>query len=222
MIKNDIKKMPDYSKTIIYKICCKDINIKEIYVGSTCNFINRVYNHKSNCYNENTKKFNYKVYKFIRDNGGWANWDMIMVAEANLENKLQKEKLEREYYEELGASLNGINPSRNIKEYYQDNKEKFKEYNKEYREDNKEELKEYHKEYYQDNKEEIKEKQKIYSDSHKEEINERKKKYYKDKKEEIYEYKTKKFNCEICDGKYNNNNKSQHFKTKKHLSKIID
>ena len=31
----------DYSKTIIYKIVCKDINIKDCYVGSTTNFTNR-------------------------------------------------------------------------------------------------------------------------------------------------------------------------------------
>ena len=33
----------DYSKTIIYRIVCKDINIKECYVGSTTDFKGRKY-----------------------------------------------------------------------------------------------------------------------------------------------------------------------------------
>jgi len=36
----------DYSKSIIYKICCNDINIIDIYIGSTTNFITRKAEHK--------------------------------------------------------------------------------------------------------------------------------------------------------------------------------
>ena len=43
----------DYSKTIIYKLCCKDINITDIYVGHTTNFIKRKNEHKSDCNNPN-------------------------------------------------------------------------------------------------------------------------------------------------------------------------
>jgi len=32
------KKEIDYSNTIIYKIVCRDLNIKECYVGHTTNF----------------------------------------------------------------------------------------------------------------------------------------------------------------------------------------
>ena len=45
----------DYSKSMIYKLCCKDVNIKEIYVGSTTNLIKRKYQHKADCYNKNRK-----------------------------------------------------------------------------------------------------------------------------------------------------------------------
>jgi hypothetical protein len=31
----------DYSKSIIYKIVCKDLDVKDCYVGSTTNFTNR-------------------------------------------------------------------------------------------------------------------------------------------------------------------------------------
>ena len=40
------KKNIDYSKTIIYKIVCKDLAVKDVYVGSTTHFINRKYGHK--------------------------------------------------------------------------------------------------------------------------------------------------------------------------------
>jgi len=59
--------MPDYSKCIIYKLCCKDLNIKEIYVGSTCNFTKRKWGHKTRFYSEN----NYKEYQIMKENGGF-------------------------------------------------------------------------------------------------------------------------------------------------------
>ena len=69
----------DYSNTIIYKICCKDISITEIYVGHTTDMRRRKNRHKSDCYNKNTNNYNNNIYKFIRDNGGWSNWDMIEI-----------------------------------------------------------------------------------------------------------------------------------------------
>ena len=58
----------DYSKTIIYKLCCNDINITDIYIGHTTNIIKRKYQHKNCCNNEKNKNYNYKVYQYIRDN----------------------------------------------------------------------------------------------------------------------------------------------------------
>ena len=43
MPKNNI----NYSNTIIYKIVCNDLNIKDLYRGSTTDFHNRKSNHKS-------------------------------------------------------------------------------------------------------------------------------------------------------------------------------
>ena len=47
------KKIIDYSKTIIYKIVCNDLNITDLYIGHTTNFIKRKATHKSNCNNIN-------------------------------------------------------------------------------------------------------------------------------------------------------------------------
>ena len=35
----------DYSKACIYKICCKDVEIVDVYVGSTTNLIQRRKSH---------------------------------------------------------------------------------------------------------------------------------------------------------------------------------
>jgi predicted GIY-YIG superfamily endonuclease len=43
------KEIIDYSKTVIYKIICKNLNINTIYVGSTSNFIQRKAKHKYSC-----------------------------------------------------------------------------------------------------------------------------------------------------------------------------
>ena len=73
------KKPIDYSNTIIYKICCNDITITDCYVGHTTNFSQRKSQHKSSCNNENSEQYNSFVYKFIRENGGWDNWNMIEI-----------------------------------------------------------------------------------------------------------------------------------------------
>ena len=45
----------NYSNTIIYKIVCKDVSIKECYVGQTTNFTKRKCSHKSNCKSDRNK-----------------------------------------------------------------------------------------------------------------------------------------------------------------------
>ncbi len=79
MTKKDI----DYSKNINYRIVCKDITISDCYVGSTTNFTKRKSNHKSTCNNINSQKHNNYVYEFIRNHGGWENWDMIEIERFN-------------------------------------------------------------------------------------------------------------------------------------------
>jgi len=128
--------MPNYSKSIIYKLCCKDTLITDFYIGSTCNFTRRKFQHKSTSKNTTSKDSHYKVYEFIRNNGGFDNWDMIMIEEISCENKRQKEQRERYWIEELKPNLNTQTPCRSIQEYKETCKEKIKESNKKYREKN--------------------------------------------------------------------------------------
>ena len=58
MPKNQI----DYSQVCIYKICCKDISINDIYVGHTTNFEQRKNSHKRSC---ETLNKNIRLYNFI-------------------------------------------------------------------------------------------------------------------------------------------------------------
>ncbi len=150
---------PNYSNSIIYKLCCKDTDITDIYVGSTTNFRGRKNNHKTNCQNEKRKNYNRKVYKFIREHGDFENWEMIMIEEFSCSTKLELHKKEREYFELLKPNLNTNVPNRTQKQYNIDNKDK----KKQYRIDNKDKITEYQKQYNIDNKDKITEYKKQYN-----------------------------------------------------------
>ena len=121
----------DYSKGLIYKLCCKDKNITEVYVGSAVSYKSRKRNHKSCCNNVKDKNHNLKIYKFIRENGGWSDWEMIQLEEYPCENKRQLERREEQIRCELNAKLNGkrcyITEEEKAK-YYEQNKDKMKKY----------------------------------------------------------------------------------------------
>ncbi len=125
----------------VYKLCCKDPSIEEIYVGSSFNIKERMCGHKSDCNNPNRKKYNYKVYKFIRDNGGWTNWTYEILEE---EEVVDKDELEICYEDSwilyLEPQLNCRRARRSKKEYYEDNKEIIAKIRKEYYEENKEQI----------------------------------------------------------------------------------
>jgi hypothetical protein len=192
----------DYSKTIFYRIVCNDLNITDCYIGHTTNFIKRKQHHKDDCNNDKSKKYNMKVYKFIRDNGGWMNWSMIMIEQISCENLNDACKLERKFLEEYKATLNSYIPSRTNKEYYIDNIDKIKEYYidnidkiKEYRELNKDKRKEQQKEWIEKNKDK--------------------------KKEYIKEYLKLTIFCNCCKKNIKKATKSRHLKSKNHIKNLI-
>ena len=108
------KKEIDYQNTIIYKIVCNDLNVKDVYVGHTTNFTKRKTRHKYDCINHNSKKRNLKVYETIRDNGGWENWSMIEIEKYNCNDCNEACSRERYWYELLNANLNMICPTLNV------------------------------------------------------------------------------------------------------------
>ena len=157
----------DYSNTVIYKLCCKNPEIKEIYIGHTTNFIKRKHGHKKCCCNSNSKNHNLYVYQFIRENGGWDNWSMIQIEIYNCKNKIEASIRERYWIETLNSTLNSVNPFASIEEkkqqkqnWYNENKNEILEKSKENYQENKEAKLEYQKQYAEENKEHIAEKQK--------------------------------------------------------------
>jgi hypothetical protein len=203
----------NYQNSVVYKICCKDPEIKDIYVGSTASFKRRMSSHKTNCKNEKSKEYNLPVYRFIRNHGGFDNWSVVKIRDVVCKDKYDLAAEERKEFELLGATLNSLYPVRSKKEYYEENKDEIKEKKKVYREKNKEKIKEHTKGYREKNKEKISEKGKGYYEKNKDEIKEKTKKYYEKKKVEILEKNKEKIQCPcgtvVCRGSLTRHEKSQ-------------
>ena len=144
--------MVNYSNGNIYKLCCLDPNITEIYIGSTVNKYRRKQQHKKSCYNKNCKAYNYYVYSFIRANGNFENWDFVEIEQYNATDKADLHKREKFWVDELKSELNCKIPTRKHKEWRQDNKYNISEQKKQYCEENKDKLKENTKQYREQNK----------------------------------------------------------------------
>lgn len=159
MTNND--NMPDYSKAVIYTIRTGD----SLYVGSTCNFRNRKYDHNKTLHGEYYRNHNLNVYKTIRDNNG--QWDMKPYKEFPCENKTQLAIEEEKCRIELNADLNMQNcygfdverrkkaKQQNHKEYYSKNKEILVNKKKKWLELNKDRDKARNLKYYYDNKDKL-------------------------------------------------------------------
>tara|TARA_R110001606_G_scaffold296520_1_gene444317 strand:+ start:206 stop:652 length:447 start_codon:yes stop_codon:yes gene_type:complete len=111
----------------IYKIYCLDSEITECYIGSTEDFSQRRSEHKSVCNNINDSRHNFKVYKFIRANGGWDNFIIEQIIDCDIEDRYDCELY---YFKLFKASLNSIFPKRSQTQYYIDNREQQLEYKK--------------------------------------------------------------------------------------------
>ena len=98
--------MTNYTKSCIYQIACKDSSIEDIYIGSTTNFVNRRRHHKSDCNNQNSMQYNYYIYSFIRNHGGWENWNLYVIEKFSCTSKIAKEQVERAWIEQLKPTLN--------------------------------------------------------------------------------------------------------------------
>ncbi len=189
-----------YNKSIIYQITCNDPLITETYVGSTTNLTNRINQHKFSCNTEYNEKYNFKIYKFMRENGGFDNYTFNILEEYNCENKNELFNRERYYIDLLGSSLNIQIPNRTDKQY---------------REDNKDKLSEIKKNWYLENKEEYLEKRKQYHLENKETLNKKTREYYNKNRNEILKKGQMKINCDICNSIVSKNHLTRHKKSLK-------
>jgi len=207
-----------YENTMFYKLCCKDIDITEIYVGHTVNFMDRRKRHKCCCTNMNSDRYNMFVYQYIRENGGWENWSMILIESRSCSGTIEAEKVEREFIESLHAMLKQHIPSRTKKAYREANRDIINKKKKNYYEENKEELQK-NTFYHEINKDRIKEIKKIYNEDHRNEIRE-KKLYNEAHKHEVNERRSQICTC-LCGGQYSLRHRARHMESLKHLQAIF-
>ena len=179
----------DYSNVCFYKIVCKDINITDLYIGHTTDFTRRRWQHKSTCLNPDNSQHNSRIYSFIRENGGWDNWDMILIDRCSCRDSLEAKQKERNLIEILSANLNTNIPSRSKKESFIN--------------------------WYSINKEHHYAKSKEYKEQHKEQIVEQQREYRIKNKEQLKMRQNTKCVCE-CGGRFTISNKAKHYKSEMH------
>ncbi len=180
----------------IYIIRSKDENITDCYIGSCKDFKVRKTKHKSNCYNENGLHYNYKLYKFIRANGGWDNFEMIEIGSVWDKATKSLVEIEQEY-------INIWKPTLNERRAYrteEQKKEHDKRHNKEYYEKYRDILCVRKKEYWRENRDKYKE-------------------YYENNKDIINRKKKEPFACD-CGSIVRKSDKQKHLKTNKHKNYI--
>ena len=93
----------------VYKLRHKD-DLKEtnIYIGHTNDMKQRKYNHRCRCENINDAAYNQKKYKYIRDNGGWENWEILEIEKCD--SKEEAISAEDYLYDLLKPTLNTVAP----------------------------------------------------------------------------------------------------------------
>ena len=198
-----------YEKGKIYKLCCKDPTITEIYIGSTLNQYRRKHAHKNNSNNPNSRMYNYYVYQFIRENGGFENWDLVILEEYPTENKNELVWKEREYIELLKPALNCVKrPIITVEEKSEQNRE----LERKRRENNPDKFRERSRRYRENNPEKISEKGRRYRENNKQKISEYQKKHYENNKEKISEKGKERVNCNICNKEFARWSLSRHKK----------
>ena len=88
-----------YNNSCIYKIWKDNF----IYIGSTCNFIRRMNEHKSSCNNINSQRRHLKIYQTIRLHGGWDEFEKEIIKHVCCENRKELHKLEGEFIKNIGT-----------------------------------------------------------------------------------------------------------------------
>jgi hypothetical protein len=77
------------------------------YVGSTGDFYQRRKSHKSDCHLERSPRYHDKRYEYIRENGGWDEWEFAVLEEGEM-TRQQAHKREGIWMGACGAQLNVV------------------------------------------------------------------------------------------------------------------
>ena len=111
-------------------IICKN-GLKECYIGSTIDLEQRKKKHKNSCNSQNNPYHNYKVYQFIRANGGWNEWGFGIIEKYDCDNETEL-RIREQYYMDINKEylLNERNAYVSQEEYKDYQKKYYEEYNK--------------------------------------------------------------------------------------------
>jgi hypothetical protein len=146
--------MTELKQFVVYKLSVGEM----VYIGSTYDLRKRVREHKSDCFNSNSNKYNKPLYKYIRDNHIDFDEVKIEVLEevqniflTDRANEIQARKREQ-YYINNQNEITGGNILNDIRAYVTE--EERKEEEKVYYQNNKERI----AQYYQQNKERLSQK----------------------------------------------------------------
>ena len=179
------RKPIDHSNTHFYKIICKDTDITDFYIGHTTDFTKRKSQHKHLCHAENDKRYNIYVYEFIRENGGWDNWDMVEIEKRCCKDSLEAKSIERDLLEKLNAMLNRKKPVRRQEEDAEEIKLLQNKSSAKYRQNHKEQIQDYLRQYHNEHKEGYKDRQKQWKEEKRERVREYWRSYRERNRDEI-------------------------------------
>lgn len=96
----------DFSKAVIYKIVNRNPDITDQYIGSSSNFIRRRCRHKYNSKTPTASEYNYRLYKHIRQMGGWDFYKMEVIEQYVCESRAELIEREKHYIHHMQCNLN--------------------------------------------------------------------------------------------------------------------
>ena len=97
-------------RVIVYQLACLNPAVKQTYVGQTYCMVNREHAHSAD-----SEYGLSKLYRCIRENGGWTNWEMRVLGTYKCKSNLDHaDRLEWFWWKRLGARLNSLTPGRGV------------------------------------------------------------------------------------------------------------
>jgi len=93
-----------FDKFVIYSI--KHTESENFYIGSTNHYKRRIFQHKKASRNKIKKIYHSRLYRFIRDNGGWEKFIFSILEEYPCENLKDGHNIEFDYIDQMKPTLN--------------------------------------------------------------------------------------------------------------------
>jgi hypothetical protein len=144
---------------------------ESVFIGYTSiKLVTAIKNHKSIYDNPNSKSHDNPLYKLIRANGGWSNWDYYTLEIYPSIDRKEALTKQKEWIQQTPNAINKRRPITSCEEdesYYEDNRTVLLEQKKVHRESNSDSIKERMKVYRGDHKNDIAENKKAYYEANK-------------------------------------------------------